>query len=275
MGVYKIPLPFTLGQEAAGTIDAIGAGVEDFAVGDRVAYALTPGNYAEYALVPAAKLVIVPEGVDFKVAAAVILQGMTAHYLTHSTFPLKADDTLLIHAAAGGVGLLLTQIAKMIGARVIGTVSTEEKAELARKAGVDEIVMYTQEDFVAAVKRITGGKGVDVVYDSVGNTTFFGGLDCLRPRGMLVLFGQSSGVVPPIDLNILNGKGSLFVTRPTLGHYALTRDELNWRAGDLFRWIADGSLDVRIDRTLPLAEAGEAQELLASRATSGKVLLVP
>lgn len=274
-GTYKIPLPQTLGQEAAGIVDAVGTDVSDFAVGDAVAYAMALGSYAEYAVVPASKLVHVPNGVDLTLAAAVMLQGMTAHYLSHSTYPLQAGETALVHAAAGGVGLLLTQLAKKRGARVVGTVSTEEKAQLARAAGADEVILYTQEDFVAAVKKLTDGKGVDVVYDSVGKTTFAGGLDSLRPRGYLVLFGQSSGVVPPFDLNMLNGKGSLFTTRPSLAHYILSSDELRWRAGDLFNWIADGSLNVRIDHTLPLSEAAQAHELLDSRATSGKLLLVP
>lgn len=274
-GQYKAQLPVTLGQEAAGIVDALGPGVEGLSVGDHVAYAMVQGAYAEYAVVPAARLVPVPEGVDLHQAAAVMLQGMTAHYLTHSTYPLKAGDTALVHAAAGGAGLLLVQIAKRLGARVIGTVSTEEKAQLAREAGADEIVLYTQDDFVAAVKRITEGQGVQVVYDSVGKTTFEGSLDSLRRRGMLVLFGQSSGAVAPVDPQILNSKGSLFLTRPTLAHYAADRGELLWRAEDLFSWMQDGELKVRVDRTLPLAQVAEAHQVLESRQTSGKVLLVP
>jgi NADPH2:quinone reductase len=274
-GVYSIPLPYTLGMEAAGTIASIGEGVTGFAEGDPVAFAMAPGSYAEYVKVAAAKAVPVPAGVDLKLAAAVMLQGMTAHYLAYSTFALKKGDVALVHAAAGGVGLLLTQIAKKIGATVIGTVSTEEKAELARAAGADEVILYTKESFVDGVKRFTGGERIDVVYDSVGQSTFEGGLDLLRPRGTFVLFGQSSGVVPPFDLNVLNGKGSLFVTRPTLGHYILTRDELLWRSGDLFNWMAAGELDVRVDQALPLSQAAQAHELLNSRATSGKLILIP
>jgi NADPH2:quinone reductase len=263
------------GQEAAGVVDAIGEGVEELAVGDRVAYAMQGGAYAECAVVPAAKLVPVPAGIELQEAAASLLQGMTAHYLTHSTYALQAGDTALVHAAAGGVGLLLVQVARLRGARVIGTVSTEEKAQLARQAGADEVVLYARDDFEAAVKRFTEGRGVDVVYDSVGATTFDQSLGCLRPRGYMVLFGQSSGPVPPIDLNILNPKGSLFVTRPSLGHYIATRDELLERAGDLMRWIGGGQVKVRIDRVLPLRAAAEAQRLLESRQTSGKVLLTP
>lgn len=274
-GVYTIPLPYTLGMEAAGTIASVGEGVTGLSEGDAVAFAMAPGSYAEYVKVAAAKVVPVPAGVDLKLAAAVMLQGMTAHYLAFSTFALKKGDVALVHAAAGGVGLLLTQIAKKIGATVIGTVSTEEKAALARAAGADEVILYNKESFVDGVKRFTGGERIDVVYDSVGQSTFEGGLDLLRPRGTFVLFGQSSGVVPPFDLNVLNGKGSLFVTRPTLGHYILTRDELLWRSGDLFTWMAAGELEVRVDRALPLSEAAQAHELLNSRATSGKLILIP
>ncbi len=274
-GQYKGVLPMTLGMEAAGVVDAVGPDVSDVQVGDRVVYAMRQGAYAEYAIVPATMLVRVPEGIDLHQAAAVMLQGMTAHYLAHSTYPLRPGDIALIHAAAGGVGLLLVQIAKRCGARVIGTVSTEEKAALAREAGADDIILYTQEDFSAAVRRLTDGAGVHVVYDSVGKTTFEGSLDCLRPRGYLVLFGQSSGAVPPFDPQVLNAKGSLFLTRPSLGHYLLTRDELLWRAGDLFAWMAAGELKVRIDATYPLEQAAEAHRALASRATSGKLLLLP
>jgi NADPH2:quinone reductase len=274
-GQYKGVLPMTPGMEAAGVVDAVGPDVSDVQVGDRVVYAMRQGAYAEYAIVPATMLAPVPEGIDLHQAAAVMLQGMTAHYLTHSTYPLRPGDVALIHAAAGGVGLLLVQIAKRCGARVIGTVSTEEKAKLARDAGADDIILYTQEDFSAAVRRLTDGVGVHVVYDSVGKTTFEGSLNCLRPRGYMVLFGQSSGAVPPFDPQVLNAKGSLFLTRPSLGHYLLTRDELLWRAGDLFAWMAAGELKVRIDATYPLEQAAEAHRALASRATSGKLLLLP
>ncbi|HLJ81776.1 MAG TPA: quinone oxidoreductase [Ktedonobacterales bacterium] len=274
-GQYKLPLPMSLGGEAAGVVDAVGSGVTEVRVGDRVASTQFMGAYAEYAIAPARGLVGVPDGVDMKTAAAALLQGMTAHYLTHSTFPLKRGDTALVHAAAGGVGLLLVQIAKRLGARVIGTVGTEEKAALARQAGADEVILYREQDFAAETKRLTGGRGVDVVYDSVGKTTFDYSLNCLRPRGYLVLFGQSSGAVGPFDPQTLNTKGSLFLTRPTLVHYIATRDELEWRAGDLFTWIAAGELSVRIGREFPLAQAGAAQEALASRQTTGKVLLVP
>jgi NADPH2:quinone reductase len=274
-GQYKLEQPFTPGSEGAGVVDAVGEGVTEVEVGDRVAYAMQIGAYAEYAVVPAWKLVPVPDGVDFQTAAAVMLQGMTAHYLTHSTFPIERGQSVLVHAAAGGVGLLLIQIAKRRGAFVIGTVSTEEKERLAREAGADAIIRYTEQDFVAETKRLTDGKGVPVVYDSVGKTTWEGSLNSLRPRGYMVLFGQSSGAVPPIDAQILNAKGSLFLTRPTLAHYAADRDELLWRSGDLFRWIADGELNVRIDRTVPLADAAAAHRALEGRETSGKVVLVP
>lgn len=274
-GQYKGALPMTLGMEAAGIVDAVGPDVSDVRVGDQVVYAMRQGAYAEYAIVPAAMLAPVPEGIDLQHAAAVMLQGMTAHYLAYSAYPLRQGDVALIHAAAGGVGLLLVQIAKRCGARVIGTVSTEEKAALARAAGADEIILYTQEDFSTAVRRLTDGAGVHVVYDSVGKTTFEGSLNCLRPRGYMVLFGQSSGAVPPFDPQVLNAKGSLFLTRPSLGHYLLTRDELLWRAGDLFTWMATGELKVRIDATYPLEQAAEAHRALASRATSGKLLLLP
>lgn len=274
-GQYKLDRPFTPGSEAAGVVDAVGEGVTEVKKGDRVAYAMQIGAYAEYAIVPAWKLVSVPDTVESETAAAVLLQGMTAHYLTHSTFPVEPGHSVLIQAAAGGVGLLLTQMAKRRGAYVIGTVSTEEKEQLARKAGADAIIRYTEQDFVKETKRLTDGKGVHVVYESVGKTTFEGSLDSLRPRGYLVLFGQSSGAVPPFDPQILNAKGSLFLTRPSLGPYVADRDELLWRAGDLFRWIADGELDVRIDRTVPLAEVAEAHRALENRETSGKVVLIP
>jgi NADPH2:quinone reductase len=274
-GQYKAPLPVMLGNEGAGTVQAAGPGVSEVAPGDRVAWAMTRGSYAEYALVPAAQLVKIPEGLDFRTAAAVMLQGMTAHYLTHSTYPLKAGDTCLVHAAAGGAGGLIAQMAKMLGARVFGTVSTEEKAAVARQHGVDQAILYTETDFEAEVKRLTGGRGVDVVYDSVGATTFDKSLNCLRPRGMLALFGQSSGPVPPFDPAILNAKGSLFLTRPGLVHHLLTREELLWRAGDVLGWTASGKLKPRIDRAYPLADAAAAHRDLEARRTAGKLLLIP
>ena len=274
-GLYKVPPPFTLGQEAAGTVDAVGAGVAEVKPGDRVAYASALGAYAEYAIVPAWRLVPVPQGVSTQQAAAVMLQGMTAHYLACDTFPLKPGDTALVHAAAGGVGLLLVQVAKMRGARVIGTVSTEDKARLAKQVCADEVILYTQQDFEAEVKRLTGGKGVDVVYDSVGVTTFDISLNCIKPRGYMVLFGASSGPVPPLDPQVLNAKGSLFLTRPMLAHYTADRAELLKRANDLFGWMSAGKLQVRIDRTFPLAQAAEAHRALQSRATKGKILLIP
>lgn len=275
MGVYKADLPLTLGSEAAGIVEAVGAEVTDVRPGDRVAYAMTRGSYAEYAVVPAWQLVKVPDHMDLKSAAAAMLQGMTAHYLTHSTFPLKPGQTCLVHAAAGGAGRLIVQMAKMRGARVLGTTSTEAKAGLARQAGIDEVILYTQQDFETEVKRLTGGQGVDVVYDSVGAPTCMQGLNCLRPRGMMVLFGQSGGKVPPLDPAILNTKGSLFLTRPSLAHYCATRDELLWRAGDVLQWVASGKVKLAIERIYPLAEAAQAHRDLESRATAGKLLLVP
>jgi len=274
-GLYPRELPAAMGLEGAGTVEAVGPGVADLRVGERVAWAMRPGAYAEAAVVDAATLVPIPDGVETRTAAAVMLQGMTAHYLSHSTYPLKEGETALVHAAAGGVGQLLTQIAKRCGARVVGTVSTDEKEQLAREAGADEIVRYDRADPAAEARRLTGGEGVHVVYDSVGQATFAGSLDALRPRGYLVLFGQSSGPVPPFDPQILNSKGSLFLTRPTLANYAATREELLWRAGDLFRWIGAGELKVRVDRTFPLAEAAEAHRYLEARQTKGKVLLIP
>jgi NADPH:quinone reductase len=274
-GLYPLKTPFTLGMEGAGIVDAVGDGVTEVKKDERVAYAMVPGSYAEFAIVPAAKLVPVPGNIDAKTAAAIMLQGMTAHYLTHSTYQLKKGDTTLVHAAAGGAGLLLVQLAKMRGARVIGTVSTETKAELARQAGADELILYTQSDFLAEVKKITGGQGVHVVYDSVGATTFDKSLDCLKPRGYLVLFGQSSGPVPPLDPGKLSAKGSLFLTRPTLAHYMLDRAELLQRAGDLFGWIQSGALKPRIERVFPLKDVADAQRQLEARKTTGKVLLVP
>jgi len=273
IGLYKSDLPIALGNEGTGTVEAVGPGVIGLKPGDRVAYAMARGSYAEYALVPAAQLVPIPDGVDFQTAAAAMLQGMTAHYLTHSTYPLKKGDNCLVHAAAGGVGGLTVQMAKMLDARVLGTVSTEEKARIAREHGADEVIRYTEQDFEAEVKRLTGGRGVDVVYDSVGKTTFDKSLNSLRPRGMMVLFGQSSGAVPPFDPNLLNGKGSLFLTRPSLGHHVLTREELLWRAGDVLNWIASGKLKLRIDRTYPLADAAAAHRDLESRRTAGKLVL--
>jgi NADPH2:quinone reductase len=274
-GLYPLQAPFTLGMEGAGVVDAIGEDVTEVTVGDRVAYAMVLGSYAEYAIVPAAKLAPLPANVDAKSAAALMLQGMTAHYLTHNTYQLKKGDTALIHAAAGGVGLLLIQIAKMRGAHIIGTVGTEAKAQLARQAGADNIILYTQIDFLTEIRRLTSGKGVDVVYDSVGATTFEKSLDCLRPRGYLVLFGQSSGPVAPLDPGKLAAKGSLFLTRPTLAHYLLDRNELLQRANDLFAWTANGKLKLRIESTLPLQDAAEAHRLLEGRKTTGKVVLVP
>jgi NADPH2:quinone reductase len=233
------------------------------------------GSYAEYALVPAAQLVKLPDHVDFQTAAAAMLQGMTAHYLTHSTFALKPGDTALVHAAAGGAGGLIVQMAKMLGATVVGTAGSDEKAAIAKQAGADEVIVYTRQDFVAEVKRITNGRGVDVVYDSVGISTFLKGLDTLRPRGMMVLFGQSSGAVAPFDPGILNPKGSLFLTRPSLAHYAASRSELEWRAGDVLNWIAEGKLKLRIDRTYPLAHAADAHRDLEGRKTAGKLILLP
>jgi NADPH:quinone reductase len=273
-GLYKADLPVAIGSEGAGTVEAVGEGVNEVAPGDRVAYAMARGSYAEYAVVPAAQLVKIPGHVDFQMAAAAMLQGMTAHYLTHSTFPLKANDTCLVHAAAGGAGGLIVQMAKNIGARVFGTVSTAEKAKIAREAGADETILYTQQEFDVEARRLTGGRGVDVVYDSVGKTTFEKSLNALRPRGTLALFGQSSGSVPPMDPGILNTKGSLFLTRPSLGHYLLTREELLWRAGELLGAIDAGKLRVRIDRTYPLADAASAHRDLESRKTAGKLVLV-
>jgi NADPH:quinone reductase len=274
-GLYPLPLPFTPGTEGAGTVEEVGAGVEDLKAGDRVAYAMAVGSYAEYAAVPAWRLVRLPDGVDAQRAAAAMLQGMTAHYLVTSTYQLKAGQTALVHAAAGGVGLLLIQMAKRIGARVIGTVSTEAKAALARAAGADEVVIYTEQDFLEEVKRLTGGRGVEVVYDSVGQTTYLKSLDSLAPRGLLALFGQSSGPVPPFDPALLAQKGSLFLTRPSLAQYSATRDELLWRAQDVLGWVASGELKLRVEKTFPLSEAAEAHRQLEGRATTGKVLLIP
>jgi len=274
-GQYKTPLPLTLGQEAAGVVTAVGPGVTDVRVGDRVAYTSVQGAYAEYAAVPADRLVALPDGVSAQQGAAVMLQGITAHYLATSTYPLKAGDTCLVHAAAGGVGLLLVQIAKRRGARVIGTVSTTEKAALARDAGADEVIPYTERDFEAEVRRLTDGSGVQVVYDSVGKTTFDKGLNVLARRGMMVLCGQSSGAVGPLDPQLLNQKGSLFLTRPTIAHYIASRSELLARAADVLGWIRAGTLKLRIGLELPLAQAPEAHRRLEGRQTTGKVLLMP
>lgn len=274
-GLYPLPRPFIPGMEAAGVVEALGEGVTEVAVGDRVAYAMQPGAYAEYATVPAWKLVNVPAGVTSEQAAATMLQGMTAHYLVTSVHALKAGETALIHAAAGGVGLLLIQLAKHLGARAIGTVSTAAKAELARAAGADDIILYTEQDFESETRRLTDGRGVQVVYDSVGKDTFLKSLNCLAPRGMLALFGQSSGPVPAFDPALLAQKGSLFLTRPSLAQYAATREELLWRAGDLFNWIAAGELKLRIEKTFPLADAAEAHRQLEGRKTTGKVVLIP
>ena len=274
-GLYKVPLPFTLGQEAAGTVAAVGPGVAEPKVGDRVAYTNVLGAYAEYAVVPADRVVALPDGVSTKQGAAAMLQGMTAHYLATSTYALGAGDVCLVHAAAGGVGLLLCQIAKLKGARVLGTVSTGEKAALARGAGADAVILYTEQDFETEARRLTNGAGLRVIYDSVGKTTFEKGLTCLAPRGMMVLYGQSSGPVGPFDPQVLSQKGSLFLTRPTLAHYILTRAELVARAGEVLGWITSGKLKLRIERELPLAQAAEAHRLLEGRKTTGKVLLIP
>jgi NADPH:quinone reductase len=274
-GLYRLPTPFTLGTEGAGIVDAVGPDVSEVKKGDRVAYASIPGSYAEYAVVPAGRLVPIPPNIDARSAAALMLQGMTAHYLTHSTYALRKGDTALVHAAAGGVGLLLVQIAKQRGAAIIGTVSTEAKASLAKEAGADHLILYTQSDFLVEVKKITDGRGVNVVYDSVGQTTFDKSLDCLRPRGYMVLFGQSSGPVPPFDPGKLAAKGSLFLTRPSLAHYTLDRAELLERANEVFNWTASGKLKLRIEKALPLKEAAEAHRQLEGRKTTGKVILLP
>ncbi len=274
-GLYKVnESPLKLGSEAAGTVAAAGKGVK-LAIGARVAYAMARGSYAEYALAPQSMLVELPQEISFETAAAVMLQGMTAHYLTHSTFALQPGNICLIHAAAGGAGLLIVQMAKIAGATVIGTVSTEAKAQLAREDGADHMILYTQSDFVPEVKRLTHTKGVDVVYDSVGATTFHKSLDCLRPRGMMVSFGQSSGPVGPVDPLTLSQKGSLFLTRPSLANYVSDPKELQWRSSDIFKWIAAGRLKVQIYKTYALADAASAQRDLEARKTSGKLLLKP
>lgn len=274
-GLYKVSTPFTLGLEAAGTVEAVGRGVTGLAVGDKVAYVGVMGSYAEKAAVPADRLVKLPEGLSTRDGAAAMLQGMTAHYLACSTYPLKPGDTCLVHAGAGGVGLLLCQLAKMRGARVLATTSTEEKARLAREAGADEVILYKEQDFAAEARRLTGGQGVQVVYDGVGQATFDKSLDSLARRGMMVLFGQASGPVPPFDPNILNGKGSIYLTRPSLFHYIAAREELEWRAGDVLGWIREGRMKLRIGLELPLREAAEAHRALEAGETTGKVLLLP
>jgi len=272
-GLYKVPLPATLGEEGAGIVVEVGSDVTEVKPGDRVAWASVLGAYAEYAAVPAAKLVPLPDGISTEQGAAVMLQGMTAQYLVTSTFPLEEGDRCLVHAAAGGVGLLLVQIAKMLGAEVIATAGSDEKAALAREAGADHVIVYTRDDFVTEVNRITDGEGVDVIYDSVGLSTFVRGLDLLKHRGMMVLFGQSSGPVDPIDPQVLNRKGSLYLTRPTLAHYIATRDELLWRANDLFEWIESGELSVRIGAEFALDQVAAAHDALEGRQTTGKVVI--
>ena len=273
-GLYPLPLPLPIGLEGAGTIEQLGAGVHELHLGERVAWASVPGSYASHVVAPADKLVPVPDGVATDVAAALLLQGMTAHYLTQTIFSLRSGHVALVHAAAGGVGLLLIQLAKRAGARVIGTVSTEAKATLAKEAGADHVINYTTSEFAPEVRRLTGGRGVDVAYDSVGQATFDGSLDSLAPRGYLVSYGQSSGMVPAFDLARL-AKGSFFLTRPSLVHYTATRSELLVRARHLFDMVAAGHLRVRIERTFPLAQAADAHRALSGRATTGKVLLVP
>jgi NADPH:quinone reductase len=274
-GQYKLALPLTLGLEAGGTVTAVGPNVTEVKVGDKVAYTGVAGAYAQYAVVPAARLVTLPAGLSTRQGAAAMLQGLTAHYLACSTYPLKSGDTCLVHAAAGGVGLLLCQIAKMRGARVIGTVSTEDKAKLAREAGASDVILYTKQDFEAEVKRLTDGKGLQVVYDSVGQTTFDKGFNCLAPRGMMALYGQSSGPVGPFDLGVLNAKGSLFVTRPSLNHHIITRADLLERSNELLGWIRDGKLKLRTEFEFPLKDAADAHRALEGRKTTGKVLLIP
>jgi len=275
IGRYQGSLPFTLGQEAAGIVDVVGPNVKDVKVGDRVAYASVQGSYAQYTVVPAWRLVPIPAGVDAIHAAAAMVQGMTAHYLAFSTYPLKEGDTALVHAAGGGTGQLLVQVAKICGSRVIGTVSTEEKAALAREAGADEVILYTQTDFETEVKRLTNNMGVDVVYDSVGKDTFDKSLNCLRTRGYMVLYGAASGPVPSLDPQVLNAKGSLYLTRPYIGHYTANRAELLRRVNDVFNWISTGELKIRIDKTFPLADVAEAHQYLEDRKSKGKILLIP
>jgi len=274
-GLYKVDLPAPLGMEGAGVVESVGPGTAGVAPGDRVAWAMVRGSYAEYAVVPAAQLIHMPDHLDFRLAAAAMLQGMTAHYLTHSTFLLKPEHTCLVHAAAGGTGLLIVQMAKILGARVLGTVSTAEKAQQARQAGADEVILYAVEDFAEETKRRTGGAGVHVVYDGVGRATFLKSLDCLRPRGLMVNFGNASGPAPAFEPLLLQQKGSLYLTRPNLAHYVATADELHWRAGDVLRWIDEGRLRIHIGGEYPLSEAARAHRDLESRGTTGKLLLIP
>lgn len=274
-GLYKLKLPFVPGMEGAGVVTAVASGVTSLKPGDRVAYAMSIGSYAEQAVVPVAKLVPLPPEIDFSTGAAAMLQGMTAHYLTRSAFVLQPGHAALVHAAAGGVGLLLVQVAKLLGATVFGTVSTERKAELAREAGADHVILYTKSDFEAEIKSLTSGQGVDAVYESVGRETFDKSLNCLKPRGYLVLYGQSSGPVAALDPQILNAKGSLFLTRPSLNHYTATREELEARASDLFGWIREGRVKLRIGGQYPLRDAAQAHRDLEARNTTGKLLLIP
>jgi NADPH:quinone reductase len=274
-GRYPALLPFINGQEGAGVVTAVGSDVKGVQPGDRVAYTGSLGSYAEYAAVPAERLIKIPDGVDFEQAAAAMLQGMTAHYLSHSTYKLQSGETTLVHAAAGGVGLLLVQMAKKIGARVIATAGTKEKAQLALDAGADHCIVYSEADFEIETRTLTDEKGVDVVYDGVGKATFDKDLNVLKPRGYLVLFGGASGAVPPFDLIKLSQKGSLYITRPTLGHYTATRDELEWRAGDVLKWVKSGELKLRIHKKYPLRDAAQAHRDLEGRKTTGKLLLVP
>jgi NADPH:quinone reductase len=272
-GRYPQPMPLVPGSEGAGVVVETGDGVTHVSPGDRVAWCSVPGSYAELAVVPERLLVRVPDGVELDIAAAAMLQGLTAHYLTSSTYAIREGDQVLVHAAAGGMGLLLTQLITFLGGRVIGTVSTEEKEQLARQAGADEVIRYDRTPFPPRVRELTGGRGVDVVYDGVGKTTFEGDLQCVRPRAMIALYGASSGPVPPFDLQRLSGLGSLFVTRPTLGHYIADRDELLGRAHDLFGWIAGGQLRIRVSQRYPLAAARQAHEDLEARRTTGKLIL--
>ena len=272
-GLYKLPLPAIIGSEGAGTIETVGDGVTGFKPGDRVAWAMFRGSYTEFAVVPENLLVKMPAAVEFQDAAAVMLQGMTAHYLTHSTFPLKKGDTALVHAAAGGTGRLVVQMAKMLGARVIATAGSPQKAEVAKQAGADDVILYDEQDFAAESRRLTGGAGVEVVYDSVGKSTFTKSIDSLKPRGMMVSFGNASGPVPAVEPLLLSQKGSLFLTRPSLGNYIVTREELDWRAGDLFRWIAEKKLSLLVPHVYKLADAAQAHRDLEARKTTGKLVL--
>jgi NADPH:quinone reductase len=271
-GLYKLPLPAVLGMEGAGTVEELGQGVGGFKVGDSVAWAMSRGSYAEYAAVPAHFLVKVPTGLDLRQAAAAMLQGMTAHYLTHSTFPIEPNHIALVHAAAGGTGRLLSQIIKLRGGRVIGTAGTREKAEVARQAGAGDVILYREQDLVAEVKRLTDGKGVDVVYDGVGEATFLQSLDCLKPRGLMAAFGQSSGAIKPVDPLLLSTKGSLFLTRPTLANYS-SPEEIKWRSSDVLGWILNKKLNLLTERVYPLADAAQAHIDLESRKTMGKLVL--